>query len=153
MPWSARLSIIVGASMLLTSCILPESFAEGPLAVQVSGGDLQIAVCDDFEVVDMEGDVQTSVGGTEWETFLSISGSANLVRGTVISSTSIPEGLAGAFDDLDVESVDALFFNVAGADNSPDGVFTFSAHFEAEGSLPSTGWLRTDGRVSEEPCE
>ena len=144
--------MIVGASMLLTSCIFAESYAEGPLAVQVSAGHLRIAVCDDFEVLEMEGDVQRSAAGSEWEPFLSISGNAHVLRGTSLSSTSIPEGLAGRFDDLDVEGIGSLYFNVAGADGSPDGGFTFSAHFEADGSLPSAGWLQTDGRVTEDPC-
>lgn len=144
--------VMLGTSLLLTSCIPTESFAEGPLAGQVSAGLLQIAVCDDFEVVEIEGDVQTVAADSEWATFLSISGSAVVPRGASFSPVAIPEGLAGRFDDLDVASIDSLFFSVAGVDGSPDGGFTFSAYFEANGSLPSTGWLQTDGTVTEEPC-
>ncbi|GHF21974.1 hypothetical protein [Pseudolysinimonas yzui] len=153
--WAAllpKLLTVFAASLLLTSCVLAESFAEGPLAVRDSGGSLQIAVCDELDVVEIEGDVRTSGGDSPWETFLLISGNANLARGTSFSSMSIPEGLVGRFDDLDAAGIDSLFFSVEGADDSADGGFTFSAYFEVDGSLPTTGWLQTGGKVTEEPC-
>jgi hypothetical protein len=148
-----QLAMILGASAVLSGCFFAERFAEGPMAVHASEGGLQIAICDDFEIVSIDGDVRTVEGGSDWETFMSISGNASLTRGTVIFSTSIPDGLDGRFDGLAVTDVDSLFFSVNGVDDSSDRTFSFSAYFEADGSVPSSGWLHTDGSTTEAPCE
>ncbi|WP_247957323.1 hypothetical protein [Microbacterium galbinum] len=140
----------------LTGCNLPfpGEYTNSPLKLSKVDGNLAIAYCGDpgtLVFVDMwvARRSNTARGDVSFEA----SGSAEIVRGSVIDTAALPAGLTVTADSGYPSDPDNIAVTL-----EVDGVQSF-AQFFFEDDVASIedwqpdGWMRADGSYSAEPCE
>lgn len=142
-----KLGMAAGVALLLATTLTGcESFAEGPASISRSGNDLLFAVCVDMEVTKMLGDSRSTSGDLR---FIELEGSGHIATGTTMSVKSLPGGLIGSAESIDLSNTQSILISVQGPDH-----WVSAAFGGVWGTLevPDNGWLQTDDTVTAEPC-
>ena len=151
----AGVGIAAMLAVVLTGCMLPfpGEYTNSPLKLSKVDGNLAIAYCGDpgtLVFVDMwvARRSNTARGDVSFEA----SGSAEIVRGSVIDTAALPAGLTVTADSgypSDPDNI-AVTLEVDGVQSLAQ--FFFEDDVASIEDWQPNGWMRADGSYSDEPC-
>lgn len=146
-------ALVMAGVLLLPGCLRPESAAAGPAAIRATIDGIEIALCEDFEVIAVEGRVTRPGSDGYGREFLSLTGPALIAAGTAFSDGTLPPDLTGTLQSIDPTAIGAIYLEFEIADDSDDGTRGFDAYFFVDGALSSELWLAPSGQLQTTPCD
>jgi hypothetical protein len=144
------LSLVLAQVLLVglaAGCVEQVNHSQGPLAIRIVDGELEVAVCADVDAAGLSVEVRSN---GEWLTAWKAQGEAAISRSDVLDADS----LAALFTSVDVQTVDflgsrdmSIVIDAQRASNNIVSAFE-SALLDSDGSL----WLHPDDSLSQSAC-
>lgn len=133
--------------LAMAGCTLFNRPPDPHLALRVSNGMVEFAVCIDIEVANLSADYRNT---GDWTTFWKFDNEMlNLEAGERFSLASVPAALAVDAFEPPLQPGDMLNVLLTSRDQTE----VIHADFKVpEDGMPDEGWLRTDGSVAQDPC-
>jgi len=120
-------------------------------AIRRDGTDLQVAICRDMIVNQIRASYKGPERGEEWTSFWKVKGSYGFKSGDRISSDAALAGMEGGLWGSPPQKSGgriSISFWGDSQENTIDGIFRVPAD-----GLSEDGWLRTNGSVTDAPCD
>jgi hypothetical protein len=143
------LGLTVGC-LCLSGCD-PIHDPSAPLAVRESDGQVELALCADMTLSTVLVETRSERTDNEWVSLILLDGDASVNAAQVLSSDSVPEGLAATeLNDGELipgAEVSVLLVRADGARVEADAFMTVPAN-----GIPYGSWLLPNSTVDELPC-
>lgn len=139
------LAVAVAIAVSLSACD-PYRNLQGPVALRIIDGEVQLAVCTDIEVGLVYAVIEGEGGASaEWEAI----GRASFVSGEVITE----ESLRAMYEHANIEPTPASVESVSVLLQRPNEINNVAVAFPVEGTPSSPdAWLQSDGRWTTQKC-
>ncbi len=141
----ARAVWIVPTMLVAATLVGCESFGGGPASITRDGSNVRVAVCTDIQVSRITGNADY---GSNRVKFLQLDGYAELATGTEFEAGVEAEGLSGTYGPVRPDGLNTITLLFKG----PDDSFNSTFHDSQLLVVPDSGWLQTDGTVTDAPC-